>query len=164
MNVYLSGSHGTGKTSIVKKLRKSGWHKKPSVARSSPFPAGTVRNQHYIMSKVYDNCMRLEGYALDRTPIDVMSYTKLYLPDNKSELMYSIMKVESFRRSNPLIFYTPIEFELDDDGFRPGLEEQEEVDMYIKETLDTYDFYYVMLTGTVEQRVKTIKECISAKV
>lgn len=157
MNIYLSGSHGTGKTSIVKQLRQDGWLKKPSVARHSPYEPGTVINQHFIMSKVYKNCMTLSGYALDRTPIDVMSYTQLYLPDNDVEITYSIMQVESFRRSNPTIFYTPIEFGLQEDGFRPGTKEQKTIDQYIKDT-DRYDFNYVRLTGTVEERVNMIKE------
>lgn len=59
------------------------------------------------------------------------------------------------------IFYTPVEFDIVDDGFRPlDKDYQILIDREIKLLLDFYHIGYYTLTGTVEERIDKIKNII----
>ena len=165
MNIYLTGAHGCGKTTTSKKIaEKSKFQTLPSVARTSPYEVETAENQRFIMNKVYARCLNYDNYIHERTPVDVISYTKLMKLE--SEYNHQKMKVEAFFRgithTGSPIFYFPIYFDLEHDGIRPGLDEQVEVDKFIHDYLETNGIpYYTIPDTTPEERADFILERVA---
>lgn len=113
MNIYLTGSHGTGKTTTAKIIaEKTGLSILPSASRMSPFAQGTVEHQKFVMDQVYKRCSTWSDAIHERTPFDVYSYTSVRKMD--SIIAAQKMKVESFARIARLhevpIFYFPVTF------------------------------------------------------
>lgn len=156
MNIYLTGSHGTGKTTVAKIVeQKTDFGTLPSVSRTSPFPQGTLENQKYVMQKISQRTKFHDQTIQERTPLDVFAYTMMM--NIRSEYNSQNMEVERFIRSiehsgEPL-FYFPIAFAIEADGVRPGKWEQRQVDATIKGILDNSSVpYHVIPEGTPEER------------
>ena len=162
MNIYFTGAHGCGKTTVAKIIKeRTEFSTLPSVARHSPYKPGTIENQKYVMDKVFCRATKYDGVILERTPLDVYSYTKML--DMEEEYGRQEMKVEAFFRgieySGQPVFYFPICFELQNDGVRPGKWEQIEIDSYIRGYLKKNDInHYVIPDTTPEKRVEFILE------
>lgn len=162
MNIYFTGSHGTGKTTTAELLSKrTGFGTLPSVSRNSPYRPGTVEHQGYVMDKVSQRTMRHDRTIQDRTPLDVFAYTQMMQLEGEYE--YQMMKVNRFLRaithSNEPLFYFPITFPLRSDGVRPGKWEQIEVDSLIKPLLSRFEVnLHTVPAGTPEERVEFILE------
>lgn len=166
MNVYLTGSHGTGKTTVANAIAdKTEFGTVPSVARNSPHKPGTAENQRFIMDRVVHRLRTHEGTIHERTPLDVMAYTVLM--DHTSEYNHQKMNVDAFLRTlehmDRPIFYFPILFPLASDGVRPGKWEQVVVDTFIRTNLERSGVtYYTMPDGTPDVRADFILERVSA--
>lgn len=164
MNIYFTGSHGTGKTTTAKLLsNRTAFGILPSVSRNSPYKPGTVEHQGYVMDKVSQRTMRHDQTIQDRTPIDVLAYTQMM--NFESEYAHQLMRVDRFLRgiahSGEPLFYFPIVFPLQSDGVRPGKWEQIEVDSLIRPLLNRLPVnFYTMPSGTPEERVDFILERI----
>lgn len=162
MNIYFTGSHGTGKTTTAKIVAKKTRMCVPqSVSRNSPYKQGTLEHQGYVMDKVSNRMMKHEGSVHDRTPLDVFAYT--ILMEHNSEYNHQLMKVQRFLRvmENTLepLFYFPITFPLVSDGVRPGHDDQAKVDSIIKPMLKWFDInVYTVPEGTPEERAEFIVE------
>ena len=64
-----------------------------------------------------------------------------------------------------IIIYFPIEFELVDDGIRSlNVYFQEYIDQYIVNTLNKYQLPFYTIRGSVEQRLKRLKEIMFSHV
>ena len=76
------------------------------------------------------------------------------------------MKYEEFvkfsvHKRYDIIFYTPIEFELEKDWTRfEDSEFQKEIDEIILQKLDEYRIPYITLRGSVEERIAIIENAI----
>lgn len=162
MNIYLTGAHGTGKSSVAKIIKsRADFCTVPSASRNSPYEMGTEEHQRYVMDKVFTQHSKHDALVLERTPLDVYSYTRLM----KIEAEYNRqqMKVEAFFRAlkhtNQPVFYFPISFELENDGIRPGEVEQIQVDKFIYDYLENNNIHYHAIpNATPSERADFILE------
>ena len=165
MNIYLTGAHGTGKSTVAQIIKeRAGFCTVPSVSRNSPYEMGTEEHQKYVMDKVFYHYSKYDGLILERTPLDVYSYT--HLMQIESEYNRQKMKVEAFfrgiKQSEEPIFYFPIYFDLENDGVRPGQVEQVQVDRFIYNYLQDNNIeYHTIPYASPEERADFILERVA---
>jgi nicotinamide riboside kinase len=183
MNVKVNfvGAQGTGKTTLLEAARKDEAFKDfqfcTEIVRDlvkkknlSINESGNAKSQK-VFFDVYNKILNKNGYISDRCIIDVHAYTNYlydYKPiENEKELqsLYKeILRENSILKSLNkdsfgIIIYFPIEFELVDDGIRSlNVYFQEYIDQYIVNTLNKYQLPFYTIRGSVEQRLKQLKE------
>lgn len=183
MNVKINfvGAQGTGKTTLLETARKDEVFKDfqfcteiiRDLVKKKNFSineSGNVKSQK-VFFDAYNKILNKDGYISDRCIIDVHAYTN-YLYDYKSSnsekefqsLYKEILRENSILKSLNkdsfgIIIYFPIEFELVDDGIRSlNVYFQEYIDQYIVNTLNKYQLPFYTIRGSVEQRLKQLKE------
>lgn len=183
MNVKVNfvGTQGTGKTTLLEAARKDEAFKNfqfcTEIVRDlvkkknlSINESGNAKSQK-VFFDAYNKILNKDGYISDRCIIDVHAYTN-YLYDYKSSnsekefqsLYKEILRENSILKSLNkdsfgIIIYFPIEFELVDDGIRSlNVYFQEYIDQYIVNTLNKYQLPFYTIRGSVEQRLKQLKE------
>lgn len=183
MNVKINfvGAQGTGKTTLLETARKDEVFKDfqfcTEIVRDlvkkknlSINESGNAKSQK-VFFDAYNKILNKDGYISDRCIIDVHAYTN-YLYDYKSSnsekefqsLYKEILRENSILKSLNkdsfgIIIYFPIEFELVDDGIRSlNVYFQECIDQYIVNTLNKYQLPFYTIRGSVEQRLKQLKE------
>lgn len=183
MNVKINfvGTQGTGKTTLLEAARKDEAFKDfqfcTEIVRDlvkkknlSINESGNTRSQK-VFFDAYNKILNKDGYISDRCILDVHAYTN-YLYDYKSSnsekelrsLYKEILRENSILKSLNkdsfgIIIYFPIEFELVDDGIRSlNVYFQEYIDQYIVNTLNKYQLPFYTIRGSVEQRLKQLKE------
>lgn len=164
MNIYMSGAHGTGKSTTARFIaEKTGLSLAPSASRMSPYKHGSIEHQDYVMDQVYKRCATWDGVIHERTPFDVYAYTKDYADSSGDALVRHEMKVNAFARNiserGDVLFYFPIAFPLVDDGVRPDDRMQEKVDKTISQMIVTCGVKYIEIpNGSPEERADFILE------
>lgn len=175
--IILTGAQGTGKTTIlnhfknelpvitevVRKLAKQG----------VPInEKGTIDGQKAIFEQYIKEFNEHDSYISDRGLTDVIGYTlaQASLTEDKNEsdkllaaAFQMFNRFINWLNNNPdaLFFYFPIEFPVVDDGVRSINEEYRKiVDKFIKIILDASGAAYIVVKGTIEERVDLIKEVI----
>lgn len=181
VKVNFAGTQGTGKTTLLEAARKDEAFKDfqfcTEIVRDlvkkknlSINESGNAKSQK-VFFDAYNKILNKDGYISDRCIIDVHAYTN-YLYDykpikNEKELrsIYKeILREDSILKSLNkdsfgIIIYFPIEFELVDDGIRSlNVYFQEYIDQYIVNTLNKYQLPFYTIRGSVEQRLKQLKE------
>lgn len=183
MNVKVNfvGAQGTGKTTLLEAARKDEAFKNfqfcTEIVRDlvkkknlSINESGNAKSQK-VFFDAYNKILNKDGCISDRCIIDVHAYTN-YLYDYKSSnsekefqsLYKEILRENSILKSLNkdsfgIIIYFPIEFELVDDGIRSlNVYFQEYIDQYIVNTLNKYQLPFYTIRGSVEQRLKQLKE------
>lgn len=183
MNVKVNfvGAQGTGKTTLLEAARKDEAFKNfqfcTEIVRDlvkkknlSINESGNAKSQK-VFFDTYNKILNKDGCISDRCIIDVHAYTN-YLYDYKSSnsekefqsLYKEILRENSILKSLNkdsfgIIIYFPIEFELVDDGIRSlNVYFQEYIDQYIVNTLNKYQLPFYTIRGSVEQRLKQLKE------
>lgn len=164
MNIYLTGSHGTGKTTAAKIIaEKTGLSLVPSASRMSPYEQGTIDHQDFVMDMVYKRCATWDNVVHERTPFDVYSYTRNYSNGSSHDLHRHGMKVNAFTRNmskdKNTLFYFPISFPLIDDGVRPDDFVRQEVDLTIRQMFELTNVNFTVVPcGSPEERADFIIE------
>ena len=183
MNVKINfvGAQGTGKTTLLEAARRDEYFKDfqfcTEIVRDlvkkknlSINESGNAKSQK-VFFDAYNKILNKDGYISDRCILDVHAYTN-YLYDYKSSnsekefqsLYKEILRENSILKSLNkdsfgIIIYFPIEFELVDDGIRSlNVYFQEYIDQYIVNTLNKYQLPFYTIRGSVEQRLKQLKE------
>lgn len=162
MNIYMSGAHGTGKTTTAKIItEKTGMTVLPSASRNSPYEQGTYDHQDYVMDQVWKRCLRHDNTIHERTPFDVYAYTNAMHVEALVEKHR--MKIDAFARSikqrGESLFYFPITFELHLDEFRPDEMMQLTVDSIMRHHIERTEIPCIFIPdGTPEERANFILE------
>lgn len=178
LKINFVGSQGTGKSTLLESMRKD------SEFKGLKFQTEIVRdlvkkknlsinefgdaNSQRIFFNAYEKVLQKTGYVSDRCLIDVHAYTN-WLYDHKStnkeqelkSLYEEILRQRTSIRNRDfgLVIYFPIEFDIVADGVRSVNKEfQKEIDGIIIDTLTKFDISYFTITGSVEQRLKQLKE------
>lgn len=176
IRIILTGAQGTGKTTILNQFNDvhiTEITRITEVARNLAKRGikinkdGDDEGQISIFNE-YTNLLNQNiTYISDRGLSDVLAYT-MYL-HRRCQVSDDVLeeqkqKVKEFFKENPdvMVFYFPIEFEIEDDGVRSiDKSFQKEIDNNIRNILNEYipGKYYTM-SGTVKQRLYKINDVI----
>lgn len=165
MRIAFAGSHGTGKTTVLKELQKS--FPKDNfifeVARSEMTEKSskdmTEKERSDFQLIIVKKQIELENsysrFMSERSLYDFLAYSKGLENYNQIEKM---IHKHLEKKPYDIVFYFPIEFELEKDGVRfESLEFQEKIDDLI---LATIPRNYVEIRGTLKERLHTILHTI----
>lgn len=170
--IILTGAHGTGKTTLMNELAKDGT-RTLSIARDAAtagnYPPTDENRESYQKDLFAAGLKALnskKSYISDRGLTCIAGYTffnALSGKISKKTADNQYLKLQKFHNDNPdiLVVYTPIEFDLVDDGLRSmDKDEQAAIDFIIKNLLDTAGVNYITVTGTVEERLAQINAAL----
>lgn len=167
--IAITGSMGTGKTTLVNDLHKKLHHKDyvllPEVARlmigkGYKLDLGVTPELEILMAQYQQDQEKGEKWIADRCLIDILAYCIVLFPEN-----YILEKsIRNFLKDSPydLVVYVPIEFSIEDDGVRiTDIDFQKRVDEEIKNIVFT-DYKDVLeVRGSREERVEKILKVIN---
>ena len=184
MRIALTGSHGTGKTTLLKALKEKYPNydiqleslTRKAVGSPDKLNFTTPEESERLIAKAYmDSFLSAPSdFIASRHMIDVLAYS-MYLKKKNDNISEEIMldieaKIEEIRDKNlfDLVVYIPIEFAQKEAGeYREGQQEnpdyQKDVDTIIKFLLWGYGIPYITIGGTVEQRVNKMEKYLDAK-
>jgi len=180
MTIYaITGTHSTGKSTLLERLK--------DIYEDFYFNESSTRKvtnkgerkleciTDDVQSRIYESILEKEAelteivktqnIMMDRSFIDFTAYTTVF---NQQGLISDVFckKITDECRSRlnngkyGILFYLPIEFKIVDDGIRSIDEDlQRDVDTIILGLIKEHS-YVVRLTGTVDERVKQIKNHI----
>ena len=173
MKALFTGAQGTGKTSVMDVLPVT-WPKIKGVTRKCIADNSleinmnsTDRSQKAIFDAYEQQFKSHKHFISERSLFDVYAFTTYQY--NKGKCSQELLdeqreKVKEFivKNRDSLYIYFPIEFEIQADGQRSTDKEyQKQIDMMIKNYLDTFGVHYITIHGTVEERVNQIIDSVS---
>ena len=171
--IILTGSSGTGKTTVLNLFKEAGYPVITEVVRNliktkgiTINKEGTDETQMMVFNEQKRVLGETEKYVSDRGLTDVISYTAAGVFDgkvSKSVLDQQEIEVEEFVKNNSDIVYIyfPIEFPVVDDGVRSTDEDyRKQIDNLIHDTLDGLGLGYLTVTGTPEERFRQILDYV----
>jgi ATPase family associated with various cellular activities (AAA). len=173
MKIALTGSHGTGKTTLAWHLankldlplivdRARDVAKKAEIKHVWDLRQDKFRAAYFQCLVLIDRLSSEQkgaSFISDRSTLDLLAYWQAYgLPENKA--------YQSLCLANPydLLVYVPIEFPPAADGFRDTDPEfQREVDRRIRELLQLVPWPVVAVSGSVEERAQMVMEWLAER-
>lgn len=171
--IILTGSQGTGKTTVLNMFKTAGYPVITEVVRNLHKNKGIAINEQgneISQDMIWNEYKRLLGessdYVSDRGLTDVLAYSMAgyqrgRVPEHT--LMVEYCDLVDFVKDNPDIkwIYFPIEFAVVNDGVRSTNEDyRQEVNLNIKTLLDNAEIQYLMVHGTPQERFEQICEYI----
>lgn len=170
------GAHGTGKSSILEKLKEESYPIKVIEGNSRKYikdyeaqkdneEFGNHAIQHLVAedlyTKIYKEVISNKYAIFSRSPIDTLSYS---MSNGLAPYMQELWKkrIEDLKEKI-IYFYTPIEFDIEDDGIRgSNKEHQEKIDKMMSQNLNelVHSQNVWVVTGTIEERVEIVKKII----
>ncbi len=181
MNIAIVGTHCTGKSTLVNKFLEENleWIKISSSTRKSlDFgleinEGGNSLSQLYMVSCDMKNFIESGGLReednliFDRCFLDTFIYSTYMLERGQCE--ESVVDIcfkywDIMRNYFDLIFWVRPEFELVGDGIRStNLDFQTNIDKKFEKYFRTSILTPVLLTGSIEDRLRTIKETVNVR-
>lgn len=169
MRIGVTGAHGTGKTTLSKHIAGRERYRYLPETPFQAFQRGFTMNETTSMAaelwmfakQVEQEQNAGEDWVADKCMIDLLAYAVHFFPDDKA-LLNVLTRVarQSFDRYQ-IILYLPIEFAIEDDGFRSlDPQFQEDIDRKIQGILSMYHMPHHRLTGTREERFAYVKRLL----
>lgn len=162
MKIAIAGSHGTGKTTFAKALAKRlGFSYIHDIVREEALKKGWAINentppevQRWLVDRQSElEAVTPEGWVADKCLFDYWVYAEIIFSKDKETLEDIRNRVERNARYD-VVFYLPIEFPMELDGIRSeDLQFQKEVDSRYRKYLEESGIEYIVISGSVEQRV-----------
>ena len=163
------GAHGTGKSTILEALKNKldipviegnsrKYIKNYEVDRNDIIQNLVAED---LYTQIYKKILSNQNAIFSRSPVDTFSYS---IVNNLSPYMQELWKERIKDLSQNIVyFYTPIEFDLIDDGVRGSdREHQNEVDLTMSNTLKELSLRFHVVIGTADNRLKTVEELIKS--
>ena len=177
MKYVLCGAQGTGKSTLLHHFdgkMKTITEVVRNLAKNEGInvnESGDISGQTKIFDTYYKILSETKSpYISDRGLTDVIAYTCYNMhgcgEEGQKFIEEQINEFIQFSEENDDIvyFYVPIEFDVEDDGFRSTNEDfRKEIDENISELFEYMENLHMgltvyTLTGSVEERLETIKE------
>lgn len=166
MKICFVGSHGTGKSTLCEELTKD----LPRVHYIKEIARGEIKRIGKLPYKMDDQerfkfqkrLLELQliaesqnqSFMSDRGIMDILAYS-YDLP--QYDFLLDMAKQANIAKRYDLVFYIPIEFPVEVDGQRSGdVEYQKQIDNNLLQVLDDLNIISYKITGTVEQRKKSV--------
>lgn len=180
MRIGFTGVHGSGKSTLLREM--IGWSELNGHAFISGLTRAQARNngvvinqggnfegQKTLVKAMAWHLKTLPNLVIDRTLIDIYAYTVHHRDHNSltsQELNYIRTQARKYQSLFDVVFYIQPEFDVIQDGVRPTDPAfVVEVAANIHHTITLGDALdskkIVNLSGTVEQRLTTIKEWLN---
>lgn len=168
-NIILVGSHGTGKTTLLKAYKeKYGMsirdgvsrpvHKCSKLLNLTPWEEQKIINELTLFYWNYNK--DIPDLGMTRSPLDCIVYSEVFgFEDLRDEVVEEFGKLDL----NDVIFiYIPIMFKLEDDGVRFMDEKlQKDIDNSMKYYLDKLNIkYYTIKSNDINERVEELRNII----
>lgn len=174
MRILITGTHGTGKTTLLNKMReiepyKSNYTFITELTRKlheKGYPIneqGTDEVQRILAQQCVEASL-VDNSIADRGMLDNIVFTTFLYEIgqvNDETLKDAVEKFEANKDNYDITFYVRPEFDLIDDGVRTTKKEtRDEVYRLFEYYIDKYKLKTVILKGTIEERVSTILSTI----
>jgi nicotinamide riboside kinase len=168
MKIAIAGSHGTGKTTFAKSLaEKLNLKYIPDVVREEAAPKGFEINENtpsevqlwLVMRQWELEKTTPESWIADKSLLDYLIYGEIVLKEENFK--NTIRDVVKRNAKYDFVFYFPIEFLMEIDGLRSEDEEfRKKVDALYRTYLESMGIKYIVLSGSVEERIKKALDVI----
>lgn len=177
MKVCLSGSHGVGKSTLLKKITNEiNLEIITEIARDLNKKGLLINEegsdfsytQFVLFNKHLEFLLFKENFISDRGLLDVLSYTEyLYKGKKIKEEIYNFILLDIKNKLNlyDLIFYFPIEFEIEGDGVRSMSKNfQKSIEKIMEDFILKFNLQNIVyIKGNLEERRKTILDALKEK-
>ena len=160
MRIAITATHGAGKTEFAKALAKAinGTYIY-DIVREELIPKGVAINEKtpadmqlwLAAQQWFLETTKKEPWVADKCLYDYLVYGRILIKDE--EIMEMVERFVERNANYDFVFYLPVEFPMEEDGFR-SKELQSVVDIAYKAYLDKKGIKYITLTGSIEERVK----------
>lgn len=168
MRITIVGSHSVGKTTLAKGLaQRLNFNYIPDIVREEAVKKGFTINestppevQFWLVARQWElETVTPEGWVADKSLFDYLVYGDLVLKDE--DVRTVLRKIVKRVARYDFVFYLPIEFPMEEDGIRSiDPEFQKEIDRRFRKCLDELSVRYIILSGTIEDRIKQALERI----
>lgn len=162
MKITIMGSHSTGKTTLAKALaKKLNFRYIHDVVREEAVKKGFTINENtppevqlWLLLRQWElETTTPEGWVADKSQFDYLVYGDLILKDEiaKKTMRWFVQRNARY----DFVFYLPIEFPMENDGIRsvdPAF--RENIDRLFRNCLDEFGIKYIVLSGSIEERIK----------
>ena len=164
----LVGSHGTGKTTLLKEVST----RFPDYYVTDGFSRPVIKigkmlelsnnEKQYVINELsawaYENYLKHKNVISTRSLVDCIIYSQILTPNVDIENL--IVLFEETKDQVEYFFYIPIEFDFIDDPDRLSAELQIKIDGIIQKFIKEYipEEKVITLTGTVEERLEQISK------
>jgi len=164
----LIGSHGTGKTTLLKEVSTrfpdyyvTDGFSRPVLKIGRMLELSNNEKQYAInelSAWAYENYLTHKNVISTRSLVDCIIYSQILTPDVDIENIITLF--EQTKDQVEYFFYIPIEFDFVDDPDRLSHELQIKIDGIIQEFIKKHipEEKVVTLTGTVEERLNQISK------
>jgi nicotinamide riboside kinase len=171
VRIAVTGAHGTGKTTLAKHLAgRNKWRMLPDVCSEAvklgvPLNEGTsLMSQVWLFGKQYEQeQFGSTPWVADKCMVDMLAYAT-HLFDHNAAAITVFRQLAAQRFSSyDVVFYLPIEFPIEDDGFRSTDPEfQRSIDNLVLGILKERGIRFVELRGTRVRRFHEAMKIIKA--
>jgi nicotinamide riboside kinase len=170
MRVAIVGAHGVGKTTLAKALAvELGWEVIPDTAAEAYRKGFEVNENTPIENQLWILCKHLEYekesqqcFIADKALYDNVVYSRNIFSDKAA-----LKIIEDIVMKNAVydvLLYIPIEIALEDDGRSMNVDFQKSIDKQYTGFLTENNIDFVLVKGTVEERVQEAKRIIQEKI
>ena len=164
----LLGSHGVGKSTLLKEVQKvlpdyyvtDGFsrpvYKISRMLDFSEYEKQVVINE--LSAWAYQNYLTHSSVISTRSIIDCIIYTQILHP--KADVSEMVKLFEETKNEVEYFFYIPIEFGFVYDPERLNEDLQKKIDVLFKDFIENHipSDKLILITGTVEERLQTISK------
>ena len=164
----LIGSHGTGKTTLLKEVSTrfpdyyvTDGFSRPVLKIGRMLELSNDEKQYAInelSAWAYQNYLTHKNVISTRSLVDCIIYSKILAPEVNIDEIKALF--EETKDQVEYFFYIPIEFDFVDDPDRLSHELQVKIDGIIQKFIKSYipEEKVITLTGTVEERLEQISK------
>ena len=171
MKIGFCGTMSVGKTTLVNALKELPEFKdyifrtersKYLMEMGIPLNTDSTLKGHLVFAAERASELLQKNIITDRTIVDVMAFNALSKSMTATESYFLNHTLEHLINDYDYLFYiSPAGVEVEDNGVREtNSKYRDNINKKILEILDTYSNKYITINGSVEKRIKTVKQAI----